>query len=158
MRRLRLLLRLAARNVRRQARRSLLTATATVLGTAVMVFSSVMTETARIRVRGDAGFFGKRVVEFLDGERAGYALVAKEYQPIKALAQGCRPISGPVVVTIQWFRAARRGDLDNHLKVVLDALQGVAYRNDNQIVELHAYRLEDHQNPRLQIVIEDVAP
>ncbi len=45
---------------------------------------------SRIRVRGDAGFFGKRVVEFLDGERAGYALVAKEYQPIKALAQGCR--------------------------------------------------------------------
>jgi hypothetical protein len=45
---------------------------------------------SRIRVRGDAGFFGKRVVEFLDGERVGYALVAKEYQPIKALAQGCR--------------------------------------------------------------------
>jgi len=45
---------------------------------------------SRLRVRGDAGFFGKRVVEFLDGERAGYALVAKEYQPIKALAQGCR--------------------------------------------------------------------
>jgi hypothetical protein len=44
----------------------------------------------RIRVRGDAGFFGKRVVEFLDGERVGYALVAKEYKPIKALAQGCR--------------------------------------------------------------------
>jgi len=45
---------------------------------------------SRIRVRGDAGFFGQRVVEFLDGERAGYALVAKAYQPIKALAQGCR--------------------------------------------------------------------
>jgi hypothetical protein len=45
---------------------------------------------SRLRVRGDAGFFGKRVVEFLDGERAGYALVAKEYKPIKALAQGCR--------------------------------------------------------------------
>ena len=45
---------------------------------------------SRIRVRGDAGFFGKRVVEFLDGERVGYTLVAKEYQPIKALAQGCR--------------------------------------------------------------------
>lgn len=39
MRRLRLLLRLAIRNVRRQTRRSLLTATATVLGMAVMVFS-----------------------------------------------------------------------------------------------------------------------
>lgn len=39
MRRIGLLLRLAARNVRRQTRRSLLTATATVLGVAVMVFS-----------------------------------------------------------------------------------------------------------------------
>lgn len=39
MRRLRLLLRLAIRNVRRQTRRSVLTATATVLGMAVMVFS-----------------------------------------------------------------------------------------------------------------------
>jgi hypothetical protein len=45
---------------------------------------------SRIRVRGDAGFFSKRVVEFLDGQGAGYALVAKEHQPIKALAQGCR--------------------------------------------------------------------
>jgi hypothetical protein len=45
---------------------------------------------SRIRVRGDAGFFGKRVVEFLDGEGVGYTLVAKEYKPIKALAQGCR--------------------------------------------------------------------
>jgi hypothetical protein len=45
---------------------------------------------SRLRFRGDAGFFGKRVVEFLDGARVGYTLVAKEYQPIKALAQGCR--------------------------------------------------------------------
>jgi len=86
---------------------------------------------------------------------------ARAYQQgvkLRALAQGCRPISGPLAVTVQWFRAARRGDLDNQLKVVLDALQGAAYRNDNQIVELHAYRLEDRQNPRLQIAIEDVAP
>jgi hypothetical protein len=45
---------------------------------------------SRIRVRGDAGFFGKRVVEFLEGERVGYTLVAKEHKPIKTLAQGCR--------------------------------------------------------------------
>jgi hypothetical protein len=45
---------------------------------------------SRIRVRGDAGFFGKRVIGFLDGEGVGYALVAKEYGPIKALARGCR--------------------------------------------------------------------
>jgi hypothetical protein len=45
---------------------------------------------SRIRVRGDAGFFGKRVVEFLEGEGAGYTFVAKEHKPIKALARGCR--------------------------------------------------------------------
>jgi len=86
---------------------------------------------------------------------------ARGYQQgvkLRALAQGCRPTAGLVAVTVHWFRAARRGDLDNHLKVVLDALQGAAYRNDKQIVELHAYRLEDRQNPRLQIAIEDVAP
>jgi hypothetical protein len=45
---------------------------------------------SRTRVRGDAGFFGKRVVEFLDAEGVGYTLVAKEHKPIKALARGCR--------------------------------------------------------------------
>jgi len=45
---------------------------------------------SRIRVRGDSGFFGRRIIEFLDGERIGYAIVAKEYKPIKALARGCR--------------------------------------------------------------------
>ena len=45
---------------------------------------------ARIRVRGDAGFFGKRVIECLDGAGVGYTIVAKEYGPIKALARSCR--------------------------------------------------------------------
>jgi DDE family transposase len=44
----------------------------------------------RIRVRGDAGFFGKRIIELLDAERLGAAIVAKEYAPIKARARGCR--------------------------------------------------------------------
>ena len=44
---------------------------------------------SRIRVRGDSGFFGKRIIEFLEGERLGYTIVAKEYKPIKALARGC---------------------------------------------------------------------
>ena len=45
---------------------------------------------SRIRMRGDSGFFGRRIIEFLDGERVGYTIVAKEYAPIKALARGCR--------------------------------------------------------------------
>jgi len=45
---------------------------------------------ARIRVRGDSGFFGKRVVEFLDGTGVGYTIVAKEHGPIKTRARECR--------------------------------------------------------------------
>ncbi len=39
---------------------------------------------SRIRIRGDSGFFGKRVIEFLDATGCGYVIVAKEYSTIKA--------------------------------------------------------------------------
>lgn len=45
---------------------------------------------SRIRFRLDAGFYSRRTVEFLDGERYGYVIVAKEYPPIKAKAQNCK--------------------------------------------------------------------
>ena len=62
----------------------------------------------------------------------------------------------PVVVTVTWFRAIRAGDLDNRLKVLLDAMQGVAYENDNQVVELHAFRRDDKENPRLEVMVQAV--
>ena len=45
---------------------------------------------SRIRIRGDSGFFGKRVIEFLDSTGCGYAIVAKEYSTIKARSRECR--------------------------------------------------------------------
>lgn len=45
---------------------------------------------SRLRVRADSGFFGKRVVELLDALGSGYAIVAREYRPIKSRARGCR--------------------------------------------------------------------
>ena len=44
----------------------------------------------RIRFRMDSGFFGKRIVEFLDRSGCGYVIVAKEYSTIKAAAQSTR--------------------------------------------------------------------
>jgi len=43
---------------------------------------------SRIRVRADAGFFGRRLVEFLDAQRVGYAIVARLYPTIKTRACG----------------------------------------------------------------------
>lgn len=45
---------------------------------------------ARIRIRADSGFFGRRVIEFLDSIGCGYVIVAKEYSTIKSQARGCR--------------------------------------------------------------------
>lgn len=45
---------------------------------------------SRIRIRADSGFFGKRVLEFLEAVGCQYAIVAKEYSTIKSRARACR--------------------------------------------------------------------
>ena len=62
----------------------------------------------------------------------------------------------PVKVTVRWYRARKSGDLDNRLKVLFDALQGAAYVNDRLITEIHAYRFEDKENPRMEVEVEAV--
>lgn len=73
-----------------------------------------------------------------------------------ALAQcgKARPIEGDVVVSVGVFRPARRGDLDNTLKVLLDSLRGVAYLDDAQVAHLQAGRFEDKTNPRVVVSVE----
>lgn len=67
----------------------------------------------------------------------------KQAIPVLAGRQALIPAPTEVVVTVLWYRAMKSGDLDKRLGVVLDALQGVSYESDSQIVELHAYRRED---------------
>ena len=44
------------------------------------------------------------------------------------------PFDGPVKVVVEFWKAKRgRPDLDNLVKLVTDALNGVAYRDDEQI-------------------------
>lgn len=59
----------------------------------------------------------------------------------------------PLTVSIRWYRSRRAGDLDNRAKVVLDAMQGVVYLNDSQIVELHMYRHDDKKDPRVEVEV-----
>lgn len=81
---------------------------------------------------------------------------AKQYQSevrTRAMLAGLQPLNGPVEVHLVWYRKARRGDLDNRLKVIFDALQGAAYVDDSQIVAITARREEDKNNPRVEIVV-----
>jgi crossover junction endodeoxyribonuclease RusA len=77
----------------------------------------------------------------------------KEEAGMMALAAGVRPVDGPVALTVTLYRPAKRGDLDNRIKVLLDALNGIAYRDDSQVVELHAYRLDDKDHPRVEVQV-----
>lgn len=45
---------------------------------------------SRIRFRCDSGFFGKRIVDFLDESGYGYVIVAVQRKPLQAKAQSCR--------------------------------------------------------------------
>lgn len=53
-----------------------------------------------------------------------------------------KPLAGPVAVEFTVFRPAKRGDLDNFMKVLLDSMQGSFYMNDKQIVDIHAVRAD----------------
>lgn len=82
------------------------------------------------------------------------ARVYRNAAKLRALTQGMRPLSGPVVVSVIVYRKRRVGDLDNSLKVLLDALRGVAFEDDSQVVELHARRCDDPANPRVEVRVE----
>lgn len=69
----------------------------------------------------------------------------------------CIPEPEPVSVSITWYRSRKSGDLDKRLGVLLDALQLIAYENDSQVVELHAERKDDKNNPRVEVTVRRVA-
>lgn len=69
--------------------------------------------------------------------------------------QGVRPITtGDVTVSIVWFREAKRGDTDKRGGILLDALQGVAFTNDNQVADYRIRRDDsDRRHPRMVVTV-----
>lgn len=63
------------------------------------------------------------------------------------------PLDGDVCIHVELYRPRARGDLDNFLKVLFDALNGLAWADDGQVVEIHARRHEDKLNPRVEIEV-----
>ena len=66
-----------------------------------------------------------------------------------------RWLTDPLYVGITMFLKRDR-DIDSSLKGVLDALQGIVYTNDKQIVHLNVRKEVDVKNPRLEIEIESM--
>ena len=68
------------------------------------------------------------------------------------------PVDRQYAVTVTaYFADGRARDVDNVLKAVLDGLAGVAFSNDRQVVETHAYRGGvDRDDPRTHVTISTV--
>lgn len=75
---------------------------------------------------------------------------------VTARAAGCEMLSGDISVTMYVYRPLKRGDLDNRIKVLLDALNGAVYTDDDQVTVIHAERRDDKDNPRVEVLIEQV--
>ena len=85
--------------------------------------------------------------------------VLKEYEKSFYLQCSLRNagIKGFFKITVDVYHENMRPDLDNGMKILLDCLQGCkAIQNDRQCVEIHARKLIDKNNPRVEFVIEEV--
>lgn len=60
---------------------------------------------------------------------------------------------GPVSLTVRIYRARKAGDIDGYFKGLMDALNGIAWMDDKQVVHLEAFRFDDKANPRVEIEV-----
>lgn len=67
-----------------------------------------------------------------------------------------KPITEEVRLTVNFYRPRAIGDTDNLLKVLLDSMSGIIYKDDRQVAEIHAYRFNDPSNPRAEVTIETI--
>ena len=73
--------------------------------------------------------------------------------------QGQAPLADAVKISVVVSTkykptALQAGDIDNHLKAAMDALNGICYVDDRQIVEAHIYLHKGE--PQLEITLEAV--
>ena len=68
-----------------------------------------------------------------------------------------KPITGDIQIWIEiFFGTKRKCDWDNFHKLSMDALTGIVWEDDSQIVEATVVKLYDKENPRIEITIKEL--
>lgn len=72
---------------------------------------------------------------------------------------GLEPWTTPVRVTLTFLEgpAQRSQDIDNLAKLVLDALNGIAWVDDAQVMSLQADLFRKRADPQTRILVEEMA-
>lgn len=68
------------------------------------------------------------------------------------------PTAELLAVTLKLYRPRRVGDLDGPIKALFDSLNGRAWLDDSQVVELHVTRHDDKHRPRVEVSIHVPPP
>lgn len=88
----------------------------------------------------------KRLVDY---EKSFYLQLPSKYRKLN--------IESEFRFDIDVYYDSKRPDLDNSLKIVLDCLQKAkVIKNDNKCVEIHAKKLLDKTNPRIEFKITEL--
>lgn len=77
----------------------------------------------------------------------------KQEAHLIALTHFDEPWRGSVVAVYEFYFKDGRSDISNRIKALEDALEGVAYINDRQIVQFTCYKFVDPYNPRVEVAL-----
>lgn len=93
---------------------------------------------------------GKRVLS-----ARGRAYKTNVYAEILSQHKLFKPLTGPLRASVRlWVPDKRKRDLDNCFKAILDSLKYAnVYLDDDQIVEIHGYKLERVKGGKCQVEI-----
>jgi len=65
------------------------------------------------------------------------------------------PFDTPLEVNLTFYLSNKRKvDCDNLSKLVLDAMQGIVYNNDNSIIDLYIHKIINKANPGVNIQVK----
>ena len=78
--------------------------------------------------------------------------IKEDYQYQAKLQWKDEILTGDIRLTIRlYFGTKRKVDWDNFHKLSMDALEGIVFENDSQIVEVLVSKHYDKENPRIEI-------
>lgn len=100
-----------------------------------------------------------RIIKLKGSYRIGKTDAVRKYEERFFMQCSLRNkrISKRFKLTLDVYFQSDRPDLDNALKVIFDCLQGIgAIKNDRLCAELHARKLIDKLNPRIEFELEEL--
>lgn len=91
------------------------------------------------------GWDGVFLADGIAGWKQECMIALRDVPEVEYVAQG------HVEVTLHVYRPSARGDVDARIKLLLDVLQGYAYKNDAQVRVLHVVNDVDRAQPRVEV-------